>query len=154
VERTPKAIETHAETMARLLKKAQEEGIALLMESDSEEHFATSGTMPGIVYRVSKQGCSCQGFRSFGRCKHYALFMDRDAFANDPIRLAERRAQRVTAQHARHIEDQARAWLTSLIAQQDAGELVKQADIDEATQAVATYAAIANPPALQAFAAD
>src|SRR5687768_13952762 len=124
--------------MARLLKKAQAESVELLMEGDTEETFATSGTMPGIVYRVSAAGCSCQGYRSFRRCKHYALYMDTHHRPADPVLLAERRSQRVSARHARHIEHQARAWLESLIARQDAGEPVRQADVDEATAAVAT----------------
>jgi len=75
--RIVKPKETHADVMARLLKKAQDEGVELLMESDSEEWFASSGTMPGVIYRVSEHGCSCRGYVAFNRCKHLSIYLER-----------------------------------------------------------------------------
>lgn len=69
--------ETQSEALDRLLRKAREEGITLLMEGESERWFATSSIMPEVIYAVSGDGCTCQGFRSFGRCKHFALYLDR-----------------------------------------------------------------------------
>jgi len=152
VQSVEKPKETHANVMARLLKKAQDEGVELLMESDSEEWFATSGTMPGVIYRVSEHGCSCRGYVAFNRCKHFALYLDTHHRPLDPVALAQRRAERVCDWHANN-EAHARRWLSSLIAKQDAGEVVPDADIRGATAAVATYAAItgtAQPIALAA----
>lgn len=75
--RKVKAPETLADRLYRALQRARENGVALYMEHATEEWFATSGTMPGVCYRVSKAGCSCQGFASFGVCQHHALYLDR-----------------------------------------------------------------------------
>lgn len=71
-----KPVESQADMLFRLLQKARAEGVEILTEGDSETKFATSGTCPGIVYAVSELGCSCQGFRSFGRCKHYSAYLE------------------------------------------------------------------------------
>jgi len=144
-QRTVKPKETHADVMARLLKKAQDEGVELLRESDSEEWFATSGTMPGVIYRVSEHGCSCRGYVAFNRCKHFALYLDTHHRPLDPVALTARRAERVSDWHANN-EAHARRWLSSLVAKQDRGETVPEADVREATTAVALYAAASHQP--------
>jgi hypothetical protein len=67
--------ESPADMLFRLYRKGLEEGVTILTESADERKFATSGTMPGIVYAVSEQGCSCAGYTAFKRCKHFAMFL-------------------------------------------------------------------------------
>lgn len=76
VKAVEKPKESLADMLYRLYRKGLEEGVTILTEGDSEKKFATSGTMPSIIYAVSELGCSCQGFRSFGRCKHYAMLLE------------------------------------------------------------------------------
>jgi hypothetical protein len=75
VSRIQKQPESIADKLFRLYTKALEEGVQILTDGDTETKFATSGTMPGLIYCVSDNGCSCQGFASFRRCKHYALYL-------------------------------------------------------------------------------
>src|SRR5687767_4463553 len=71
----PKAGETRAEAIQRLAAKAVINGVRLVMESESEAIFATSASMPTIIYAVGAHGCTCQGFNSFGRCQHHSLYL-------------------------------------------------------------------------------
>jgi len=76
VSRVEQAPESIADRLFRLYVKALEEGVQILTDGDTEVKYATSGTMVGLIYRVSEEaGCSCQGFRSFGRCKHFAMLL-------------------------------------------------------------------------------
>lgn len=59
----------------RLADAARNEGSQVFIESATEETFVTSGIMPGVLYRVTRDACSCQGHTSFGRCKHRALLL-------------------------------------------------------------------------------
>lgn len=70
----PVAGETHAEAIQRLAAKAVISGVKLLMESHSEQIFATSSRMDGIIYAVGPGGCSCAGFQAYRRCQHFALW--------------------------------------------------------------------------------
>lgn len=92
IKAVEKPKESLAETLYRLYRKGLEEGVTILTEGDSEKKFATSGTMPSIIYAVSETGCSCQGFRSFGRCKHYAMLLEH--VGNRPPTEAEIEAAR------------------------------------------------------------
>jgi hypothetical protein len=147
--------ETWEQAVNRLALKAQETGVKIYCHDlgpGAVEFFATSISRPGTLHRVTLFSCDCEGFVRHQRCSHVAALLAEVGElpplppAPSAAAMAERRAQRVTAQHARHIEDQARAWLTSLIERQERGEVVPQVDIDEATTMVATYAAIASPP--------
>ena len=146
-QRTVKPKETHVDVMARLLKKAQDEGVELLMESDSEEWFSTSGTMPGVIYRVSEHGCSCRGYVAFNRCKHFALYLDTHHRPLDPVALTARRAERVNDWRS-NVKAHADRWLSSLIAKENAGETVPAADVREAVEACALYADASHQPAI------
>jgi hypothetical protein len=153
--------ETWAQAVHRLALLAEERGITVHWHDRGaiREYFATSGSKPGLLYRVTLHSCDCEGFIRHQRCSHFARLLAEVGelpplpTPPTPAAMAERRAGRVAAMsphHAAHIEAEARAWLESLIAKQDAGEPVKQADIDEATTMVARYAAITSPPVLLA----
>jgi len=161
MEQKSRLVESHDQAIRRLAVVAEERGITIHWHDRGaiREYYATSNTSPGLLHRVTLFSCSCEGFIRHGRCTHHArLLAELDELpplppAPSAAEMTERRAQRVFAQHARHIEEQARKWLTSLIEKQERGEIVAQADIREATEAVATYAAIASPPVLVALAA-
>jgi len=70
-----KPIESPEQMLLRLARKGRAEGCELYMESTTEEVFVTSGTMPGILYRVDRDTCTCKGHEVFGRCKHRAVYL-------------------------------------------------------------------------------
>lgn len=74
--RAAKSQESPADMLYRLYRKGLEEGVTILTDGDTEKKYATSGTMPSIIYAVSETGCSCQGYKSFARCKHYAMLLE------------------------------------------------------------------------------
>ena len=87
VQVVEKRTETHADVMARLLKKAQDEGVELLIDHNAGQWYATSATMEHVIYAVSETGCTCQGFTSYGRCKHHACYLEQ--FGKRPPTEAE-----------------------------------------------------------------
>jgi len=105
VKQAAKPQEPYAEALYRLLQKAREERVQLLMDGETERWYATSATMEHVIYAVSETGCTCQGFKSFNRCKHYALFLER--FGLRPptaaeLAAAEQEWQRVQSLLSRH----------------------------------------------------
>ncbi len=44
-------------------------------------HVAHSTTVPGRVYAIDGQRCSCPGFMHYGRCKHLTAFTQEDRIA-------------------------------------------------------------------------
>jgi len=105
VKQAAKPQEPYAEALYRLLKKAREQGVQLLMDGETERWYATSGTIENVIYAVSETGCTCQGFASFGRCKHFALYLEQ--FGKRPPTAAEldaaaaewRRVQSLLSRH-------------------------------------------------------
>ncbi len=63
-----------AEDLLRLADQGERNGVRILVEPISGEHFATSATSP-ILYRVSGAGCSCRGYQTWQRCQHFGLFL-------------------------------------------------------------------------------
>ncbi len=63
-----------AEDLLRLADQGEWNGIRILVEPISGQHFATSATSP-ILYRVSGAGCSCRGYQTWQRCQHFGLFL-------------------------------------------------------------------------------
>ena len=59
----------------RLAEQAERNGIRILREPFSNEHFATSGSDPTILHRLTHLSCSCRGFMVWQRCQHHALFL-------------------------------------------------------------------------------
>ncbi len=50
--------------------KARREGVKLLRDRVSGQHFATSASRPFVNYYVTLFSCSCPGFITHGHCKH------------------------------------------------------------------------------------
>jgi hypothetical protein len=159
--RTSRPRETWEQAVNRLALQAQETGVKIFVHDlgTRVEFFATSVGRPGTLHRVTLFSCDCAGFVRHQRCSHVAALLAEVGElpplppTPTPAEMVERRAEQVTAQAAVHVEEQARKWLTSLIERQERGEVVPQADVDEATTMVATYAAIASPPVPVALAA-
>ncbi len=63
-----------AEDLLRLADQGERNGVRILVEPISGQHFATSATSP-ILYRVSAAGCSCRGYQAWQRCQHFGLFL-------------------------------------------------------------------------------
>ncbi len=63
-----------AEDLLRLADQGERNGVRILVEPISGQHFATSATSP-ILYRVSAAGCSCRGYQTWQRCQHFGLFL-------------------------------------------------------------------------------
>ncbi len=68
----------------RLAEQAERNGIRILVEPISQDHFATSATDPTIVYRVTGLSCSCKGFMTWQRCQHHALLLAELGWLPDP----------------------------------------------------------------------
>jgi len=149
MEQRSRLVETRDQALHRLAALAEERGITVHWHDRGavREYFATSGSKPGLLYRVTLHSCDCEGFVRHGRCSHFArLLAELDELPPlptppTPAEMTGSRAVRVEQWHINN-ERHARRWLESLIARQDAGEIVAQRDIDEATGWVATYAAI------------
>ena len=62
------------EDLIRLADQGERNGVRILCEPVSDQHFATSATSP-ILYRVSADGCGCRGFQAWRRCQHHALYL-------------------------------------------------------------------------------
>ncbi len=63
-----------AEDLLSLADQGERNGVRILVEPISGQHFATSATSP-ILYRVSAAGCSCRGYQAWQRCQHFGLFL-------------------------------------------------------------------------------
>lgn len=50
--------------------KARKEGVKLLRDRVSGQHWATSASRPFVKYYVTLFSCTCPGFVSHGHCKH------------------------------------------------------------------------------------
>src|SRR5215213_6177478 len=130
MEQRSRLVETHDQAIHRLAALAQERGIAIHWHDRGpiREYYATSGSRPGLLYRVTLHSCDCEGFIRHQRCSHFArLLAELDELppldpAPTPDEMAERRGQRVEQWHHNN-EAHARRWLESLIARQDAGEI-------------------------------
>jgi hypothetical protein len=68
----------------RLAEEGERRGIRVLVEPISGEHFATSGSDPTKLYRLTHYSCSCKGFQVWQRCTHYALFLAQLGWLPDP----------------------------------------------------------------------
>ncbi len=73
-----------AQDFWRLAAQAERNGIRILVEPISQDHFATSATDPTIVYRVTGLSCSCKGFMAWQRCQHHALLLAELGWLPDP----------------------------------------------------------------------
>lgn len=51
----------------RLAEVAQNRDMRILREATSGEYCATSGSDPGLCYRVTAYSCSCPGYVRWGR---------------------------------------------------------------------------------------
>ncbi len=76
------------ETIARLAKKARKEGVQLYRDRRDGRHYASSATTPGKRYYVTLMSCTCIGFQTHQRCKHWAAlnvaFMLQDGHNPEP----------------------------------------------------------------------
>jgi hypothetical protein len=68
----------------RLAEQAERYGIRIMVEPLSGEHFATSGSDPRKLYRLTHWSCTCPGFARHQRCQHYALFLSELGWLPDP----------------------------------------------------------------------
>lgn len=59
----------------RLAEQGRRNGVRILTECVSGEHFATSASEPGTLYRLTAYTCTCKGFVHTGRCQHHSLLL-------------------------------------------------------------------------------
>ncbi len=72
----PRRIATQrAEDLTRLCRKAEQEGVRILVDHRTGQHVATSASDPTRCYHVDAEGCTCRGFAHWGRCKHHSLLL-------------------------------------------------------------------------------
>ncbi len=64
-----------AEDLARLCRKAEAQGVRILVDHRTGQHVATSASDPTRCYHVDVDGCTCRGFAHWGRCKHHSLLL-------------------------------------------------------------------------------
>jgi hypothetical protein len=75
---------TAAHDLWRLAAEAERRRIRILVEPISGEHFATSASDPGILYRVTGFSCTCKGFLHWQRCTHHAALLSQIGWLPDP----------------------------------------------------------------------
>ncbi len=63
------------EDLTRLCRKAEQEGVRILVDHRTGQHVATSASDPTRCYHVDAAGCTCRGFAHWGRCKHHSLLL-------------------------------------------------------------------------------
>jgi hypothetical protein len=68
----------------RLAEQGERNGVKILVEPISGEHYATSGTKATILYRVTHWSCTCRGFLAWQRCQHHSLLLAELGFLGDP----------------------------------------------------------------------
>ncbi len=68
----------------RLAEQAERNGIRILVEPISGEHFATSSTKPNVLYRLTHLSCTCRGFMTWQRCSHHSLLLAQLGWLPDP----------------------------------------------------------------------
>jgi hypothetical protein len=59
----------------RLADEAERRGVRILVEPISGDHFATSGSDPTKLYRLTHFSCTCKGFQHWQRCVHHSLLI-------------------------------------------------------------------------------
>src|SRR5215218_204263 len=122
MEQERRAVETVDQAIHRLAAVATVRGVRVYVYPPTGEHYATSASTPGLLHRVTLLSCDCPGFVRHGRCTHHAaLLAELDQLPPLPEPPTP---EPMTAQAARHIEHQARAWLESLIARQERGKTI------------------------------
>lgn len=57
---------------ARRASAARSEGMQLMRNRETGEHFATSKSHPGTLHRVTLLSCDCRGFARFQHCRHHS----------------------------------------------------------------------------------
>ncbi len=67
---TTKTVEL--EHIMRLAAKAKQEGVRLYVDRRDGRHYASSATTAGRLYYVTLASCTCPGFATHQRCKHWA----------------------------------------------------------------------------------
>jgi hypothetical protein len=60
------------EHVMRLAAKAKAEGVRLYVDRRDGRHYASSATTTGRLYFVTLASCTCPGFATHQRCKHWA----------------------------------------------------------------------------------
>ena len=73
-----------ARDLWRLAEQAERNGIRILVEPISCEHYATSASDSGRLYRLTHWSCTCKGFMAWQRCQHYALPLAQLGYLPDP----------------------------------------------------------------------
>jgi hypothetical protein len=68
----------------RLAEQAERTGIRIFVEPVSGEHFATSGSDPTRLYRLTGFRCTCAGFTHWQRCQHHSLLLAQLGWLPDP----------------------------------------------------------------------
>ena len=68
----------------RLAERARETRIRIYEEPISGDHFATSGSNPRLLYRVTGFSCTCKGFVHHQRCMHHAALLAELGWLPDP----------------------------------------------------------------------
>ena len=155
MEQKSRTVETRDEAVRRLAVVAQERGLRVYVHevNGRSEWFVTSASQPDRLHRATVFSCDCAGFISHGRCTHNSALL---AFIGQlpptpeppaPAAMVARRTERVVNWRANNLTH-ANTLLAAVIAKQDAGETVPAADIREATEAVALYAAAPHQPAV------
>jgi hypothetical protein len=66
------ATQSEPHALSMLAKEAKRRGIQILVEHETNAHYATSHRNPDVVYRVAAQSCTYPGFLLWGRCTHLA----------------------------------------------------------------------------------
>jgi hypothetical protein len=81
------------EQVMRLAAKAKQEGVRLYVDRRDGRHYASSATTAGRLYFVTLASCTCPGFVSHGRCKHWAALQLAIALDGspdpDPVAVSE-----------------------------------------------------------------
>jgi len=72
------------EHVMRLAAKAKAEGVRLYVDRRDNRHYASSASIEGRLYFVTLASCTCPGFATHQRCKHWAALQLATALDGTP----------------------------------------------------------------------
>jgi len=69
-------VENEAQALHRLARQAKAQRVKIIVNVETNAHFAASVSRPGTLHKVTLYSCDCPGFLKHARCMHYAAVLE------------------------------------------------------------------------------
>jgi hypothetical protein len=69
-------VENEAQALHRLAWQAKAQRVKIIVNVETNAHFAASVSRPGTLHKVTLYSCDCPGFLKHARCMHYAAVLE------------------------------------------------------------------------------